>query len=297
MIELGKGSTSHYLKTIGYTVAALIAFAANSVLCRLAIKDNMIDPSSFTLIRLLSGVLMFAIILRLKSAYTSDTPVYKNGSWKAALMLFLYALTFSFAYISLDTGTGALVLFGAVQLTMIASAIISGNKVRFSEWLGILISFSGLVYLVYPTITTPSIFGFVLMIMSGIAWGIYTIFGRGSANPFRDTAFNFKLTMPFVLVLAIVAIPSINISFEGLVLAVLSGAFASAIGYTIWYIALGRLSVIEAAVVQLSVPVFAAAGGILFVSETITARLILSSILVLGGILIVVLGKYKFAKA
>jgi len=284
------------IKTFGYTIIALIAFSANSVLCRMALKNNAIDASSFTVIRLLSGIVVFAILFSLKSKKTSDIPEAQNGGWKPALMLFLYAVTFSFAYISLDTGTGALVLFAAVQLTMIIASIINGNRLHVSEWLGVVISFVGLVYLVYPTITTPSVFGFLLMGVAGIAWGAYSLAGRGSTNPLRDTAFNFKLTAPLVLVLALVAIPTINISLEGVVLAVMSGALASAVGYTIWYIALGGLSVIEAAIVQLSVPVIAAMGGVLFVSESITTRLVFASVLVLGGILTVVVGRYKFVR-
>ncbi|MDQ6962174.1 MAG: DMT family transporter [Mariprofundaceae bacterium] len=284
------------MKTFGYTITALIAFAANSVLCRMALKDQTIDASSFTVIRLLSGIAMFVILLNLKKTKIKDIAETKNGSWWAALTLFLYAVTFSFAYVTLDTGTGALVLFGAVQLTMIIASIINGNKLHISEWLGIAISFTGLVYLVYPTMTTPSIFGFCLMGVSGIAWGAYSLAGRGSTNPLRDTAANFKLTAPFVVVLALIAILSIHLSLEGFVLAVMSGALASAVGYTIWYMALAGLSTTEAAVVQLSVPIIAAMGGVLFVSEAITTRLIFSSLLVLGGILTVVLGRYYFVK-
>jgi drug/metabolite transporter (DMT)-like permease len=283
------------IQTIGYTTAALIAFAANSVLCRIALKDNAIDASSFTAIRLLSGVLMFVFLLSFKTKSLTSSSEKKGSSWKTGLMLFIYAVTFSFAYISLDTGTGALVLFGAVQLTMIITSIIMGNKLHISEWLGVVISFSGLGYLVYPTLTTPSLSGFILMGLSGIAWGAYTLAGRGSADPMMDTASNFKYTMPLVLCLILIAFPMINISFDGAVLAVMSGALTSALGYTIWYIALGGLSEVEAAVVQLSVPAIAAIGGVLFVSESISTRLVIACILVLGGILTVLIGRWKFS--
>ena len=283
------------IQTIGYTIVALIAFAANSVLCRIALKDNAIDASSFTSIRLLSAVLMFLILFSFKTKSLANTSEKKAGSWKIGLMLFLYAITFSFAYISLDTGTGALVLFGAVQLTMIITSIVKGNKLHISEWLGVVISFSGLAYLVYPTITTPSLSGFILMGLSGIAWGIYTLAGRDSIDPMRDTAFNFKYTVPLVLCLILITFPMINLSLDGLILAVISGAFASALGYTIWYIALAGLSETEAAVVQLSVPVIAAIGGVIFVSELISARLVVACVLVLGGILTVLLSRWKFA--
>jgi drug/metabolite transporter (DMT)-like permease len=283
------------IQTIGYTIAALIAFAANSVLCRIALKDNAIDASSFTAIRLLSGVLMFLILFSFKAKSLTSTSEKKGSSWKTGLMLFIYAITFSFAYVSLDTGTGALVLFGAVQLTMIITSIVMGNKLHVSEWLGVVISFLGLAYLVYPTLTTPSLSGFILMGLSGIAWGIYTLAGRGSVDPMRDTACNFKYTVPLVLCLILITFPMINISFDGAILAVISGAFASALGYTIWYVALGGLSETEAAVVQLSVPVIAAIGGVLFVSEAISMRLVIACILVLGGILTVLIGRWKFA--
>ncbi len=281
---------------IGYTVVALIAFAANSVLCRMALKDNAIDASSFTAVRLISGVIMFIILFNFKAKSPSVKPANKSRYWKSGLMLFIYAITFSFAYISLETGTGALVLFGSVQLTMIITSIVRGNKLHFSEWIGVAISFSGLAYLVYPTLTTPSLLGFILMALSGVAWGIYTLAGRGSVNPMKDTALNFKYTVPLVLALMLVSFPMINISLNGVILAVMSGALASALGYTIWYIALSGLSETEAAVVQLSVPVIAAIGGVIFVSEAISTRLIIASILVLGGILTVLIGRWQFVK-
>jgi len=279
------------IKTIGYTVTALIAFAANSVLCRMALKDNAIDASSFTAIRLLSGVAMFLILLSFNSHSPNEANDKQSKTWISALMLFLYAISFSFAYISLETGTGALLLFGTVQITMITTSIISGHRLRLFELLGMTVSFSGLAYLVYPAITTPSFIGFILMVVSGFAWGMYTVIGRGSLNPLNDTALNFKYTIPLVLVLVLTTLPMMSLSFDGVVLAVLSGAFASALGYTVWYIALRGLSATEAAVVQLSVPVIASIGGILFVSEPISMRLVIACTLVLSGILMVVLGK------
>jgi len=279
------------MKTILYTVFALVAFAANSVLCRMALGEGEIDASSFTIVRLLSGVVVLAIIFKMKS---KSKKKIKKGGWLPAFMLFLYACTFSFAYVSLDTGTGALILFGAVQITMIMASVISGNKLHISEWLGTIVAFTGFVYLFLPGLTTPSVFGFILMSASGIAWGSYTLSGRISSNPFHDTAINFAKTIPFVLVLLLFAYPTIKLSFEGLVLATLSGAVASGLGYTIWYKALGNLSVTVAAVVQLSVPVIAALGGVLFVSETISVHLMTSGVLILGGILVVVLGRYYF---
>jgi drug/metabolite transporter (DMT)-like permease len=286
-------SYDYLIKTLIFTVLALVAFAANSVLCRLALGENTIDASSFTVIRLLSGTLVLLAILQIH--HTKNKP-HSKGSWTAGIMLFLYAITFSFSYITLDTGTGALILFGSVQITMIFLSIISGNRLHITEWMGVSISFAGFVYLILPGVTTPSVTGFLLMTVAGIAWGIYTLRGRGSDNPLMDTTYNFLRTIPLVILLAIVTIQNTHYSTEGILLAALSGGIASGIGYTIWYTALGGLSATLAAVVQLSVPVIAALGGIIFVSEAITLRLTLSAIMILGGILLVILGRYYFVQ-
>ena len=290
---------TNYIKIIASTLFALFAFAANSVLCRLALGDNTIDAASFTTVRLLSGItILFVIITITSKVNRPDEKVKTKGSWFAAAMLFIYALAFSFGYISLDTGTGALILFGAVQITMIISSVISGNKLHFFEWLGLTVAFTGFVYLIIPSLTTPSLTGFILMSISGIAWAFYTLIGRGSNNPLNDTAYNFLRTSPFVLTLiAIVfSVSHIHITPMGIMLAVLSGAIASGIGYFVWYMALAGLSVTQAAVVQLFVPIIAALGGVIFTSEMITLRLVESSALVLGGILMVILGRYYFVE-
>lgn len=281
------------IKTLSFTSFALIAFAANSVLCRLALGEHTIDAASFTVIRLISGAVTLVLILNIMSAGKSTA---SNVSWIATLMLFLYAITFSFAYITLDTATGALILFGAVQMTMILITLKSGQRLHNAEWIGVIIAFTGFLYLVLPNVTTPSFSGFVLMTVAGIAWGIYTLKGRGSKNPLADTAANFSRTIPLVAVLALIAIPYVDLSIKGVVLAILSGAVASGIGYTVWYAALGGLSAVQAAVVQLLVPVIAATGGVAFVSEAISLRLVISAIMILGGILIVVLGKHYFTR-
>lgn len=273
---------------------ALIAFAANSVLCRWALGEAAIDAASFTIIRLLSGAVVLLAIISISSNKTGSSA---KGSWSASLMLFLYAISFSFAYITLDTGTGALILFGSVQITMILMSLISGDRLHFSEWAGITIAFTGFVYLMLPGVTTPSTIGFLLMTLAGIAWGLYTLKGRGSKSPLLDTAYNFLRTIPIVIILLIVTIQNAHYSAEGIVLAVLSGGIASGIGYTIWYLALGGLSVTQAAVLQLLVPVIAALGGVIFVSEAITLRLGLSATMILGGILMVVLGRYYFVRS
>jgi len=280
-------------KTILFTIFALIAFAANSVLCRLALGENTIDASSFTSIRLLSGAFVLYVIL--KTSSKSRRPNSK-GSWLSALMLFIYAAAFSFAYITLKTGTGALILFGSVQITMILLSLISGNKLHLTEWLGISIAFAGFVYLVLPGVSAPSFTGFILMTIAGIAWGVYTLRGRNSLNPISDTAYNFLRSVPLVIVLVVWSIKNTHFSQEGILLAIISGAITSGIGYAIWYMALGGLSTTLAAVVQLSVPVIAALGGIIFISEPIDFRLIISTLLILGGISIVILGRYFFVQ-
>lgn len=277
-------------KTVILTGLALIAFAANSVLCRLALGNHAIDASAFTVIRLLSGSIVLLIIVCTIADRTGISS--SRGSWVASFMLFLYATSFSYAYVSLDTGTGALILFAAVQITMILLSLVSGARLHISEWIGVVVAFTGFIYLVLPGVTTPSLSGFLLMALAGVAWGIYTLKGRGSTSPLRDTAYNFLRTMPLVVVLGITTINDLHYSAEGILLALISGGVTSGIGYTIWYIALGGLSSTQAAVLQLSVPVIAALGGVIFVSEAITLRLALSATLVLGGILMVVLGKY-----
>ena len=285
------------LKTFFYTSIAIFAFAGNSILCRLALGENTLDAASFTSIRLLSGIIVLAAILKLtqklddKTVLETPSPVVSKGSWKAAFMLFLYAITFSFAYISLDTGAGALILFASVQITMILIGIISGNRLYPLEWLGVILAFLGFIYLVSPGLSAPPLTGFILMSVAGIAWGGYTLAGRDSADPLSDTTYNFLRTLPLVILLWVLSIGQTHLTPKGIVLAILSGSIASGIGYTIWYMALRGLSGAQAAVVQLLVPVIAAIGGILFYNEAASIRLIISSLMILGGILTVILGK------
>jgi len=283
--------TQKITKTILLTALALIAFAANSVLGRLALSDNAMDASGFTSVRLISGAiaLLFLIKINNKKAATLT-----KGNWLASLMLFIYALTFSYAYNSLDTATGALILFGAVQISMILISIFHGNRLHITEWIGVITAFLGFIYLILPGVSAPSLTGFILMSVAGIAWGIYTIKGQGSTNPLYDTAYNFIKTIPLVIILLIFTFKQENYSKEGIILALISGAITSGIGYSIWYMALKGLSSVQAAVVQLSVPVIAAFGGVIFISEILTRRLGIASILILGGILVVVLGR-KYA--
>jgi drug/metabolite transporter (DMT)-like permease len=276
------------IKTIALTSFSLVAFAANSVLCRLALKEGEIDPASFTMVRLLAGVIVLMVILKSTNRRGSDS---STGNWKAALMLFIYAAAFSFAYVTLDTATGALILFGAVQLTMVFAGWIKGARLTWVEWLGMTVAFGGLVYLVLPGVTAPTPMGFGLMASAGAAWGLYTLMGRYSTDPLADTTYNFARSLPFLIALvAVTAIGSTDnfrFSVNGVLLAVISGGIASGIGYAIWYTALRGLSGTVAAVVQLAVPAIAALGGVVFVSESISQRLLISAAMTLGGIFLV----------
>lgn len=270
------------------TTLALLAFAGNSVLCRLALNSGEIDAASFTSIRLFSGAVFLLILVAIKTRKVIDV---KSGSWLSAMFLFAYAITFSYAYISLDTGTGALILFGAVQITMIVSGLIKGNMLSIVEWIGLALAFTGLCILLLPGASSPSLVGFFLMAISGIAWGFYTLAGRDSKSPLIDTTNNFLRTVPLVLLIMFFTIADTEISNRGVVLAVASGALASGLGYAIWYTALAGLTVTKAAVAQLSVPIIAAFGGVIFSSETINTGLIVSSVFILGGIATVVASK------
>lgn len=274
---------------------AILAFAGNSVLCRLALSEQSIDAGSFTVIRLCSGAIILFFILLAKRGKNS-TKQLDTGSWFGAVTLFLYAATFSYAYVSLETGVGALILFGTVQITMILVSLATGNRHHVLEWVGMAIAFSGFVYLVLPDLSGPSLLGFILMATSGMSWGLYTLIGRRSANPLTDTAYNFLRALPFclVLVLFVFLADGVQLSERGVLLAVLSGAIASGLGYTLWYMALSGLSTTLAAVLQLLVPVIAAIGGVLFAEELVTSRLLLAALLVLGGISIVVWGRHCF---
>ncbi|MGS2723323.1 DMT family transporter [Porticoccus sp. GXU_MW_L64] len=280
------------MKILVCTVLALLAFAGNSILCRLALAEGVIDAGSFTAIRLLSGAIT---LLLLVSVLVRDKTEQTRSNWKGALYLFVYAAAFSYAYISLPTGIGALLLFGTVQITIIVAGLWSGNKLTIAEWVGALVAFSGFVYLVLPTsYSAPAFAGSALMCLAGIAWGLYTLAGKGAQNPLLDTARYFLHTMPMVAVLLAIVFPFAQLSSRGVMLAIVSGALTSGVGYAIWYVALKGITSVQAAVVQLLVPVIAAVGGVVFAGEGITLRLLLASVLILGGVLVVIWGKVGF---
>lgn len=276
------------IQNVTLIIIALLAFAGNSVLCRLALGENAIDAASFTAIRLLSGAIFLLLLVCFKDNKRIN---FKQSSWSSAISLFLYAATFSFAYISLDTGTGALILFGFVQLTMIIYSFLQGKKLILVEWFGLIIAFSGLLILLLPGASAPSLTGFTLMATSGIAWAVYTIKGKGSKTPLQDTATNFAKTLPVVVIMVLMTIQHADLSYRGVLLAIISGAITSGLGYAIWYAVLKKITVIQASTSQLLVPIIASIFGVLFANEVVTSKLLIASLLILGGILVLTIGK------
>lgn len=272
-------------QVLALTLLAMIAFAGNSLFCRLALKDTAIDAASFTLIRLVAGAAALWLILRLRDGGQA----VKAGSWPSALALFAYAAAFSFAYITLPAGTGALLLFGAVQATMIGYGWWGGERMRPVQLAGFLLASAGLVGLLLPGLSAPPLLGALLMLAAGIAWGVYSLRGKGAGDPTRVTAGNFLRAVPFAVGLSLAALPWMSLDMLGVGYAIASGALASGVGYSIWYTALRGLTATSAATVQLSVPVLAAVGGIIFLSEPITLRFVVASAAILGGIALVIL--------
>lgn len=279
------------VRTIALTAIAMVAFAANSLLCRKALGAGAIDAASFAAIRTAAGALTLAVIL----AARGEIGLAMRGHWRTAAMLFTYMVCFSFAYLSLSAGTGALILFGAVQLTMFSAALRSGESFSPLSWMGLAIASGGLVYLVLPGVTAPDPVGALLMTGAGVAWGAYSLLGRAAANPLVATGGAFIAALPVVLAVAVISgfFSGAHMMISGVALAIASGAIASGLGYVIWYAALRGLPATRAATVQLSVPVIAAFGGVLFLEETITGRLLIASAATLGGVALVLSQRNK----
>ena len=258
--------------TVFLTVVAMVAFAANSVLCRLALGAGLIDAASFATVRTISGAVLLATILLLRQETVAARP-----DWRSVVALYLYMVFFAFAYLSLSAGTGALILFGAVQLTMFTVALRSGEQFPMISWAGLVLAIAGLVYLVSPGLTAPDPLGAALMTIAGISWGAYSLVGRSAKDPVEATAHNFLYAVPLVVATSLVFIGDFAITATGAAYAVVSGAVASGVGYVIWYAALRGLTGTGAATVQLSVPVIAAIGGVILLSEAVTLRLVVAS--------------------
>ena len=287
------------MRLVLLTTLTMIAFAANSVLGRMAIGSGdtpLIDPASYSAVRLLSGALMLWALVTVTGNGGKGKALARSGSWGSAFALFAYATAFSYAYVALDTGTGALILFACVQATMIGWSLREGDRPSLLEWLGLLTAFGAFVWLVSPGLAAPDPVAAAAMALSGIAWGAYSLRGRNLADPLKATADNFLRSTTFVAPLAIVVLAAhlpVHASLRGLVLATLSGAVTSGLGYALWYRALRQIGAAQGAIVQLTVPVIAAIGGVLLLGENWTLRLILSSLLILGGVAVAILAKQQ----
>jgi len=275
------------MRIVMVTSLTLIAFAANSILCRLALGENLIDPVSFTTLRLVSGALALAIVSPVASE--SKGPKNVDGAWASGFALFAYAIAFSLAYVSLSAGTGALILFGTVQVIMIGVALKSGESLGFAQWFGLAAAIGGLTYLTLPGLSAPDPIGALLMCLAGISWGVYSIRGKGVSAPVSMTAGNFLRSAPMALIASAVAPSSARLAPVGVLLALISGVITSGLGYVLWYKALRGLTTTQASVAQPLVPVLAAFGGVAFLSERMSMRLAIASVLILGGIAIAVL--------
>ena len=269
-------------RAIGLTVLAMACFAANSLLCRQALRRTGIDEASFTLIRILSGAITLSLIVRLRRGRFGI-----GGDWGSAIALFAYAACFSFAYRHLTAATGALLLFFAVQITMIGFGLRAGERLRLPQIAGLTLAAGGLLGLLQPGLTAPPLAGAILMLIAGASWGVYSLRGRGVGDPIKVTAGNFLRAALLALAMSLVRAPLTSVAPMGVIYAVGSGALASGVGYAIWYTALRGLNAIEAATVQLSVPVLAACGGVLWLQEPLTGRLFLASLAILGGVAVV----------
>jgi drug/metabolite transporter (DMT)-like permease len=288
------------------TLSAMIAFASNSLLCRAALKQTNIDAATFTSVRIFSGAFALWLLINIRrtaianrtttslvETFSGSTLVthhfsLRDGTWSSAFALFVYAAAFSFAYVALSAGIGALLLFGAVQATMILWGLHKGERLNTIQIVGLIIAMTGLVVLVFPGLSAPPLTGSILMLGAGVAWGIYSLRGKGERNPARATTGNFVHAVPFAAALSIIFAPWTHVDLAGIIYAIISGAVTSGLGYVIWYSALSGLKAASAATVQLSVPVLAATGGILLLGEPITLRYMLASVAVLGGIALVV---------
>ena len=301
------------MKAALFTTIALIAFAANSLLCRMALADGAIDAWNFTAIRLLSAAACLGLIMLLQAYFlrrnrigrnrlrrngpkqtgnTDKTILQDTGDWFSSVCLVIYALCFSVAYQALDTGTGALILFAAVQLTMIGWGIYHKEPLTRVQWTALLLALIGFVYLMLPSASTPSLSAALIMAISGSAWGIYSIRGKSCVSPLRTTGFNFIRSLIAVPILALIGMGYLNdISMTGVILSVASGAIASGIGYSVWYMTMPLLKTTQSAVVQLCVPILAALFGVIFLSEKLTLDFIVASAVILSAVLVFILNK------
>lgn len=267
---------------------ALIAFAANSIICRFALADQHIDPTSFTIIRLATGAITLWLLVRIRYEHSDSA-----GSWLSGLALFIYAVGFSFAYVSMSAATGALLLFGTVQMTMLAYALQKGHRLQWLQKVGVVISTLGLIALLWPSVETPPIIGAIFMIISGIAWAFYTIIGTNSTSPILNTAGSFYRAALFALLLIPVLIVHSQLDTLGVIYSIVSGSLTSAIAYAIWYSVLPELGPAKSATLQLLVPLITTVGGILLLDEYLSDQIIAAAFLILAGLWLVVSEKHS----
>jgi drug/metabolite transporter (DMT)-like permease len=300
-----------FAQTTLLTLLAMIAFASNAVLCRWALDGGWIDPVSFMSLRLSSGAAMLFVVMswmgwqqarnrRKTNDQLAAVNTASKGSWKAAFILFIYAITFSYGYVEISTATGSLLLASVVQFTMIGYALRNGEKLHGAEWIGAALALIGLLYLVYPKLTTPSWWGLVMVVISAYTWALYSLNGRRSLSPLRDTAYNFYRTLPMVVVaslLSLVFIEQVHLTTKGIGIAIFSGGITTSLGYILWYKALPRISSSLASASQLLVPLLAAFGATLFIDEPITLRFIIAAALMMAGLGMVLLGRNQHRKA
>ena len=287
------------MRLVLITALTMIAFAANSVLGRMAIGSGetpLIDPASYSAVRLIAGALMLMLLVGVTGSGQGRSPRPRSGSWSSAFALFAYAVAFSYAYVALDTGTGALILFACVQATMIGWSLKEGDRPSMLEWLGLIVAFGAFIWLVSPGLSAPDPVAAGAMALSGIAWGAYSLRGRGLPDPLKATADNFMRSVAFLIPLGIVVATArlpVHASMTGVGLAAVSGAVTSGLGYALWYRVLRQIGATQGAIVQLTVPVIAAIGGTVLLSEDWTLRLIVSSLLILGGVAVAIIAKQK----
>jgi drug/metabolite transporter (DMT)-like permease len=271
------------LGTIALVVVAMLAFAANSLLCRFALQQGLIDPVSFCSLRLVSGAMTLAVFMRLKS----DCSLLAHQDWHAATLLFMCAALFSFAYLTLPVGTGALILMAAFQLTMFGEGFRLGERFSPVAWFGFVLAAAGFFALVAPSVATPAPLGTALMAIAGVAWGLYSLRGRAVADPLVATAGNFARAAALAMLLSLFFMADAHADALGVAMAIASGAVTSAMGFVLWYAVVIRLSAFQTATVQLLVPLFATVGGIVFLSEPLTWRATAGAMAILGGIALV----------
>ncbi len=272
------------VRTLALTSAALVGFASNSLLTRAALATHELDPATFTLVRVLAGAVTIVVLVALRGR-----PATERGSWSSAAALAGYAIFFTLAYNRINASVGALVLFGAVQTTMMSVGLVRGERLGAIDWIGVALAIAGLLVFAVPGVTAPDPLGTAMMAIGGACWGVYSLAGQRARDPLAETAGNFIRALIPIAVFAAVSLPSRHVTTPGVLLAVVSGSLASGVAYTIWYAVLPAVAAWRAAIVQTGTPLLTAIAAIVFLDETFTVRLLIASALVITGVLLTVL--------